>query len=106
MTFLLGSIVAAALVTTLAAWLLVTRRPDRPARSQMVAAAASFPALAIGLFVVATAVALIGASDAPANQGAGMAVFAMVFFLFYALVIGAVIGIPTAIIAVGRFRRR
>jgi hypothetical protein len=106
MEFLLGTAVAAALVTVLAARLLVARRPDRPAGSQIMGAALSFPALAIILFAVATTVALVGASDAPANQGAGMAVFAMVFFLFYAVVVGAVVGIPTAIVAVRLFRRR
>jgi hypothetical protein len=106
MEFLLGSVIAAVLVTMLAAWLLVTRQPDRPASSQIMRAALSFPALATLLFVVATTVALVGARDAPANQGAGMAVFAMVFFLFYAIVVGVIVGIPTAIVAVRLFRRR
>jgi hypothetical protein len=106
MEFLLGTAVAAILVTTFAAWRLVARRPDRSVGSQVMAAALSFPALALVLFVVATVVALVGASDAPANQGAGMVVFAFVFFLIYALVIGVVIGIPTAIVAVRSFRRR
>lgn len=105
MGFLFGSIAATIAVTAFAAWLLVTRRPDASATAQTIGAAMSFPALAIGLFVIATVVALVGAADAPRNQGAGMVVFAFVFFLFYALVIGAVIGIPTAMLSVRAFRR-
>ncbi|AQR74770.1 hypothetical protein [Sphingomonas sp. LM7] len=106
MIFLIASVVAAILVTILAAWLLVRRRPNRSAGAQIWGAALSFPALAIVLFVIVTAIALIGASGAPPSDGAGMAIAAMVFFLFYTLFIGAVVGIPTAIIAVRAFRRR
>jgi hypothetical protein len=104
MIFLLGSAAAAAAVTALAAWLLVMHRPTLSATGQILRAAISFPIVAALFFVVATAVALTGAADAPPNQGAGMAVFAMVFFLFYAIAVGAVIGVPTAILTVKALR--
>jgi hypothetical protein len=103
MPFLIGSALAAAAVTALAAWLLVTYRSASSATAQTIGAALSFPALAILLFVVATLVALAGADGRPGNDP-GMPIFAMAFFLFYALFIGAAIGIPTAIVAVRAFR--
>lgn len=104
MLFLLGSAAAAVAVTALAAWLLVMHRPALSAGGQIVRAAMSFPLVAALFFIVAVAVALTGAADAPPNQGAGMAVFAMVFFLVYAVAVGAVVGIPTAILTVKALR--
>ncbi|WP_155006521.1 hypothetical protein [Sphingomonas hengshuiensis] len=103
--FLLGSVLAAFALTTLAAWLLVSRWPRGSAHAQAMGAALSFPVCAVALFAVATAVTLGGGGDAAARQGAGMVVFALVFFLVYALVIGVVVGLPTAFLMVRRFRR-
>jgi len=104
MGFLLGSAAAAAAVTALTAWLLVTQRPALSAGTQMLVAAMSFPLVALALFVVGVVVALTGAADAPPNQGAGMAVFAMGFFLLYAVAVGAVVGTPLAILLVRALR--
>lgn len=103
--FLIGSALAAAAVTALAAWLLVTYRPGSTARVQTIGAAVSFPALSLVLFVVATALTL-GSWNGRQESHPGMPIFAMTFFLFYALFVGTAIGIPTAIVSVRAFRRR
>lgn len=104
MGFLLGSALAALLVTALAARMLVSYAPQASAGTQILWATLSFPLQSVALFAIATVVALVGAADAPPNQGAGMAVFALVFFLVYAVVVGVVIGLPTAWVAVRSFR--
>ena len=105
MGFLLGSALAAVLVTLAAARLVVSRWPGLPFGSQVFRAAMGFPLLAALLFAIAVLVTL--AQSAPANRpdlDPGMPIFALVFFLFYALVIGAVIGWPTAYFAIRSFR--
>ena len=104
MEFLIGSAIATAFVTWLAAKFIVARSPQASSASQVTRAALAFPALSVVLFVIATVVTLAG--DTTGERGtAGMVVFAMVFFLFYALFVAAVVGIPTAILAVRSLRR-
>ena len=106
MLFVIGSAVLAMLVTLGSARWLTLHAPGRSASSQVWLSALSFPLLALILFVLAVAVSLIGIARGPdiPGQSEGMVIFAMVFFLIYALVIGAVIGLPTALVAVRMFR--
>jgi hypothetical protein len=105
MFFLIGSAVAAMLVTLAAARYVVGHWPGASMGSQVFKAAASFPLLAILLFAIATAVTLFGASRANRpDLDPGMPIFALVFFLIYTLFIGVVVGVPTALVAVRMFR--
>jgi hypothetical protein len=105
MGFLIGTVVAALLVTLAAAKLIAVRRPGMSYGMHVILAAMSFPVLAILLFVIATVFTLAQPTLPEPGGAAGMVVFAFVFFLFYAVAIGGVIGLPTAFIAVRSLRR-
>jgi branched-subunit amino acid permease len=106
MWFVLGSVVLAGLVTVLTAKRVVRRSPGASPGRQVMLASLGFPALAVVVFAAAVAVTLLGPQADEPGGSTGMVVFAMVFFLVYALVIGAAVGIPTAIVAVRSFRNR
>lgn len=103
--YILGSIAAIIAITAGAAWLAMLRWPARTQRWQITLAALSFPLLSVLLFALAVIVTLIDAPSVPERGTVGMVIFSLVFFLFYAVVAGLVIGIPTAIIAVKALRR-
>ncbi|PSJ38520.1 hypothetical protein [Allosphingosinicella deserti] len=106
MIFFIGSAIAAFLVTTLAARTIVLRWPGVSLSTQVIWSALSFPILALALFALATVWTLVQSRQLTEPGGStGMVVFAMVFFLLYAAVIGAVVGIPTAIAMVRMFRQ-
>ena len=106
MIFFIGSAIAAFLVTTLAARTIVLRWPGASLSSQVIGSALSFPVLALALFAVATVWTLIQGRQLTEPGGStGMVVFALVFFLLYAVVVGAIVGIPTAIAMVRMFRQ-
>lgn len=93
------------LVTLAAARWVVGHWPAASFGSQVFRAAAAFPLLAAVLFAVATAVTLAGAArSGRPDLDPGMPIFAAVFFLFYALCVGGMVGLPTAFIAVRLFR--
>ena len=94
------------LVTIAAAWLLERRRPAAAPRAQIWAAACSFPVLSCLLFVLAVANTLAFPPTDQPGDPRGMVIFAMLFFLVYALVAGFAIGLPTAFLAIRYFRRR
>ena len=95
----------AVFVTLWAARRTVRVRPDASFGRHVGCALLAFPAVAVMLFALATAVALVdGARVHEPGPGAGMAIFALVFFLIYALVVGMVVAIPTAAIALRRLR--
>lgn len=103
--FLIGSALVALFVTLAAARLVVSRWPELGFGSQVFRAALAFPVLAAAAFAIAVAVTL--AQPRPASRpdlDPGMPVFALVFFLLYALVVGGVVGLPTAWVAVRSFR--
>ncbi|WP_116091902.1 hypothetical protein [Sphingomonas crusticola] len=106
MLFVAASILLAFLVTLGSARWLTLHATARSASSQVMLAALSFPLVALALFVVAVCVALISMSRGPdlPGQSEGMPIFAAVFFLIYAWAIGAIVGLPTAIVAVRMFR--
>lgn len=104
MAFAIGWLITAVLVTTGAAWWLVQRQPAASTGRQVLLATLSSPALAVVLFIVAVLVTLAQPSRPEPASGPGMAIFAMVFFLFYAAVSGLVVGLPTAFVAVRAFR--
>jgi hypothetical protein len=105
MAFLIGSAAIAMLVTLAAARWVVGHWPGASMGSQVFRAAAAFPLLAVALFAVATAVTLFGASrSGRPDLDPGMPIFAFVFFLVYALFVGGVVGVPTALVAVRMFR--
>ena len=103
--YILGSIAVIMAVTSGTAWLLTSRWPGRTQRWQVTLAALSFPLLSVLLFALAVIVALIDARGVPERGTVGMVIFSLVFFLFYAVVAGLMIGIPTAIVAVKALRR-
>jgi hypothetical protein len=98
--YILGSIAVIMAVTGGTAWLLTSRWPGRTQRWRTTLSALSFPLLSVFLFVLAVIVTLIDAPSVPERGTVGMVIFSLVFFLFYAVVAGLVIGIPTAIVAV------
>ena len=106
MLFIAASVIVAILVTLGSARWLTTHAPAKSAFSQVMLATLSFPAATFLLFVIAVCAILVGISRGPdvPGQSAGMPIFALVFFLFYAWVVGAVVGLPTAIVAVRMFR--
>ncbi|WBH15981.1 hypothetical protein [Sphingomonas radiodurans] len=104
MGWLIGTVLAISGVTALAAWFIVRRNPTGSSSSQIMFAVASFPVLS-GLFaavVIAGEIAKLTPQD---HRGSfGMAIFAVVVFWFYGLVASVIVGVPTAVVAVGRFR--
>ncbi|RYD55479.1 MAG: hypothetical protein EOP60_06125 [Sphingomonadales bacterium] len=105
--FLLATALIAIFVTAFAAKLAVKRRPRASRGAQVLRALWAFPGLALALFAVATVWTIYGAPDPSGDTGVtGMVVFAFAFFLIYALVIGAIVGVPTAILAVRNARNR
>lgn len=103
--YIVGSVVAIVAITFAAAWFGTSRWPHKTQRWQVTFSAFSVPLLSVVLFTVAVLVTLVGASNVPERGTVGMVIFSMVFFLFYAIVAGLVIGIPTAMIAVRTLRR-
>jgi len=103
--YIVGSIVAIVAITFAAAWFATSRWPHRTQRWQVAFSAFSVPLLSVVLFAVAVLVTLIDASSVPERGTVGMVMFSMVFFLFYAVVAGLVVGIPTAMIAIRALRR-
>jgi hypothetical protein len=80
-------------------------RPNASFGRHMACALLAFPTVAVLLFALATMVALVdGAQVHEPGPGAGMAIFAGVFFLIYALVAGMVVAVPTAAIMLRRLR--
>ena len=105
MGYLIGSAVAALLVTILAARFVVSRWPAMPFGGQVWRAAMSFPLLAMLLFAIAVVVMLL--QPAPPGRpdlSPAAPIFAFTFFLIYALAVGVVVGLPTALVAVRAFR--
>lgn len=102
---ILGMAAGAVVVTLIAAKWITARRPAMSYGLQVVLATMSAPVLAILLFVVATVYTL--SLPAPSEPGGtvGMVIFAFVFFLIYAMAIGAAVGLATALVAVRMFRR-
>ncbi|MES2987835.1 MAG: hypothetical protein V4808_08005 [Pseudomonadota bacterium] len=91
----------AIVVTVFAAKRGVRRRPHASSGAQVMRALFAFPGLALLLFALAVVWTLYGANDPSGDRNAaGMVVFAMVFFLLYALVIGGIASVPAAILAV------
>ncbi|AHE54302.1 hypothetical protein NX02_13020 [Sphingomonas sanxanigenens DSM 19645 = NX02] len=70
----------------------------------MLFSAISFPILSAILFALGFVIALLSSAGDP-GVSAGMPILALTFFLFYALVIGAILGVPTAFVAVMALRR-
>ena len=64
-------------------------------------AAVTFPLL----FALAVIVTLIDECSLPERGTVGMVIFSLVLFLFYAVVAGLMIGIPTVIVAMKALRR-
>ena len=102
-----GTVALIAFFSTLwAARRTVRVRPTASFGRHMGCALLAFPAIAVLLFGVATMLALIdGARIDEPGPGAGMAIFAAVFFLIYALVIGMAVAVPTAAVTLRRLRR-
>lgn len=105
MIYFVGSVVAIVAITFAAAWFGTSRWPHKTQRWQVTFSAFSAPLLSVVLFTVAVLMTLVDASNVPERGTVGMVIFSMVFFLFYAIVAGLVIGIPTAMIAVRALRR-
>ncbi|MGF7147420.1 hypothetical protein FHS96_001029 [Sphingomonas zeicaulis] len=104
MEFILISALLAVGVTILAAWLIIKVRPNIGRGTHLLCSVVSFPILSAVLFVLGLAIALLS-STGEASGSAGMPILALTFFLFYALVIGVVLGVPTAFVAVTALRR-
>jgi hypothetical protein len=103
--YIVGSVVAIVAITFAAAWFGTSRWPHRTQRWQVTFSALSGPLLSVALFAVAVLATLADAPAVPERGTMGMVIFSMVFFLFYAVVAGFVVGIPTAMIAVRILRR-
>jgi hypothetical protein len=99
MEFLIGSAVLAIVLTIGTARYSGRRWPGMSGRRHVLLSASAFPLLAILIFAFIVGVTLMQAPPDAHGGTVGMTIFAMVFFLFYALCVGAVVGIPTAIIA-------
>ncbi len=104
-SYIVGSVVAIVAITFAAAWFATSRWPHRTRRWQVTFSALSVPVLSAVLFTAAVMATLANAPAVPERGTVGMVIFSMVFFLFYAIVAGLVIGIPTAMIAVRTLRR-
>ncbi|MFZ2995286.1 hypothetical protein [Sphingobium sp.] len=98
MEYLIGSALLAVLLTVGVCRYGARRWPGMSGRRHVLVSASAFPMLAVLAFVVAVVVTLAQASPQEPGGSVGMVIFAMVFFLFYALCIGVLVGIPTAII--------
>lgn len=103
--YIVGSVVAIVAITFATAWFATSRWPHRTRRWQVTFSALSVPLLSVVLFAGAVLATLADAPGVPERGTVGMVIFSMVFFLFYAVVAGLVIGIPTAMIAVRTLRR-
>lgn len=102
---ILGMAAGAVVVTLIAAKWITARRPAMSYGLQVVLATMSAPVVAILIFVVAT-VYTLSLPPLPEPGGTvGMVIFAFVFFLIYAMAIGAAVGLVTALVAVRMFRR-
>lgn len=100
---LIGSVLGVVVVTVVAAWIVERRWPAGSYLGNSIWAAASVPVISFLLFVLLTAVTLVGGrGEHPADVG--MPIFALVFFWFYAAAAGVIVGIPTALIAVKLMR--
>ena len=104
--FALAVALIAIVITVYAARRAVLRRPQASASSQVFRALFAFPGAALLLFALATLWTLFGATDPGEPGTTGMVVFAFFFFLFYALVIGGIVSIPAAILAVRNARNQ
>lgn len=105
MIYIAGTVVTIMAITFAAAWFGTSRWPQRTQRWQVTFSALSVPLLSVVLFAVAVLATLADAPAVPERGTVGMVIFSMVFFLFYAIVAGFVVGIPTAMIAVRTLRR-
>ncbi|WP_425069061.1 hypothetical protein [Reyranella sp.] len=105
MIYIAGSILTIVGLTAGASWLATSRWPERSQRWQVTLAALCVPLLSVLLFGLAVVVTLVGAADMPERGTVGMVIFSMAFFLFYAIVAGLAVGIPTAMVAVRMMRR-
>ena len=105
MIYVAGTILVVMAVTGTTAWLLTARWPEKTRRWQVTLSALSFPLLSVALFVVAVLATLADAPKVPERGTVGMVIFSLVFFLFYGLAAGLVIGFPTALLAVKTLRR-
>lgn len=101
MGYLIASVLAVMAITAAAARFLIGRYPDASFAGLVWRSAMAFPVLAVILFACATAFVLLQPSrpDRP-DLDPGMPIFAMAMFLFYALTLGVVVGLPTALVAV------
>lgn len=92
-------------VTAIAAKLIVARQLVTSTAAQVLLSAAAFPIVTAA--VAALLIALQFAQKAPdAHKGSfGMVIFAIVMFWFYGLMASAVVGLPTAVVAVRSFQR-
>lgn len=104
MEFVLVSALLAVGVTILAAWLVIKLRPNIGQGAHVLCSAISFPILSALLFALGLVIALLSSTGQP-DGSAGMPILALTFFLFYALVIGLILGLPTALVAVMALRR-
>jgi hypothetical protein len=102
--FLVGSALLAVLVSFGAAKLSLGRWPEWSAGRHVLVAASAFPLLALIAFAVMVIVTLAGPQPQEPGGTTGMVVFAMTFFLVYALGVALLVGVPSAWIAVRMLR--
>ncbi|EQB10929.1 hypothetical protein [Sphingobium lactosutens] len=100
MGFLVGSALLAILMSFGAAKFTLGRWPEWSASRHMLVAASAFPLLALVAFAVMVVVTLAGPQPQEPGGTTGMVVFAMVFFLVYALGVALIVGLPSAWVAV------
>ena len=98
MEYLIGSALLATILTIGVGRYSARRWPGMSGRRHVLVSASAFPMLAVLIFVGAVVVTLAQASPQESGGSVGMVIFAMVFFLFYALCVGVLVGVPTAII--------
>lgn len=105
MIWFLAVVLAIGTVTALAAKLIVVRNVVSSTAGQVLLAASAFPIVTAVL--AALLIALQFAQRAPdAHKGSfGMAIFTIVMFWFYGLIASAIVGLPTAFVAVRAFQR-
>ncbi|MET0248231.1 MAG: hypothetical protein ABW164_00715 [Sphingobium sp.] len=95
--------VIAALLSWGAARRIVARRPTMGKGRQLLLALGAFPVAATVVFAVIVGLTLATSGDRQGDT-VGMAIFAMTFFLVYALFVGFVVGLPVAFVTL--YRRR